>query len=192
MIRNLELVCVIVFCACLSCFTQGFVSRFSVLRRSSDRYVNAADELVTVWTPHSILGNQGAAIKEQEGLNSSDKEKKRQDELIRLAAVAKKAEAQEQEAKQKESAQTLSSKRKDDVNLREMLVNKKSGVPGELLSLDDLYLPVNEDTDAFEKTQIKPAEAESKGGSGVQDMLDTIVTTLAKVRKKSPLNIYSR
>lgn len=186
MIRNLELVCVIVICACLSCFTRGFVCRFSVLRRSSDRYVNAADEPFTVWTPHSILGNQGTAIKEQEGLNLSDKEKKRQDELIRLAAVVKKAEAQEQEAKQKESAQTLSSKRKYDVNLRDMLVGKKSGVPEELLSLDDLYLPVNEDTDVFEKTHIMPAEVESKGGSGVQNMLDTIVTTLAKVSKKNP------
>jgi hypothetical protein len=180
-------ICVIVFCA-LSYFTQGFVSKnfknFD-LRRSFNRYVNTADDPDVVWSPHSVLGLEKKAVNNKDGLNSNvvgneDKEKKRQDELIRLAAVAMKAKALEQEEKKKETAENRS---KDNVNVREMLVSKKSGILGELLSLDDLSPPTfNEDTDAFEKTQIKPTESESKGGSGVQDMLDTIITMLAKVK----------
>mmetsp|Transcript_16547 Transcript_16547/g.15889 ORF Transcript_16547/g.15889 Transcript_16547/m.15889 type:complete len:333 (+) Transcript_16547:86-1084(+) len=173
-------ICVIVFCA-LSYFTQGFVPNIKNfdLRRSFNRYVNAADDPAAVWSPHSVLGLEKEVLNDKDGLNSNvvgneDKEKKRKDELLRLAAVAMKAEALEQEEKKNETA------KKDNVNMREMLGSQKSGV-GELLSLDDLSPPMlNEDTDAFKETQVKPTESESKGGSGVQDMLDTIITMLAK------------
>lgn len=105
-------------------------------------------------------------------------ERKRQEELLRLTAVARKAEAQEQEAKERESTE-----KKNDFNMRDMLINKKSGIPGELLSLDDLTAPLNEDKDVYDEMQVKSTSTESDENkrSKVQEMLDTAIIILAKV-----------
>jgi hypothetical protein len=118
----------------------------------------------------SILIVKRATIKEQEGVNFSDKERDRMNSFVWLLWQ------RETKLSRTEPKQTKCSKHrvkeKDDVNHREDVSPMEKRCTRGTPVLMIFYLPVNEDTDAFEKTQIKPTQAEVRVvlGSGYAEI----------------------